>query len=227
MKIKIIILLIFAVIPLMAQTFKVEPIKGTIKILTSNDKTWRILKADETVPANTIVSTEVNSAAKIKGQELIFTLGEYSALTISSIKKMSLNDLIMSLALDEVLNAPKQKNTKSDNTSVYGDKISPETLSAIQSNSFGTRRLNGAKQLAENGFAESAVITANDVFRKYPDTKNNPSDRIYFADILFQKGLYDEALKQYDEIRKLKLTKEQQIYVEDKIDSINKFLLNN
>lgn len=228
MKTNLILIIFFFVTTLYGQTFTIEPVKGTIKILTTQDKTWRVLKSDETVPANTIISTELNSSAKIKGQNLIFTLGEYSALNVSSIKRISMSDLIMALALDEVLNAPRENgNNKSDNTSVYGDKISPETISVIESNSFGKKRLNGAKQLAAEGYAESALITANDVFRKYPDTKNNPSDRIYFADILFEKGLYEEALKQYNEINKLKLTKEQQLYVDNKIGTINKLLLNN
>jgi hypothetical protein len=139
---------------------------------------------------------------------------------------MSIDELLLALAMEKVMNAPRKNgNNKSDNTSVYGKEITAQTLSSIQSADFGIKRLNGARQLAEKGFVESAIITISEVYRKYPDTKKDAATRIYFADLLFDKGLYEEALDEYTEIKLLRLTAEQESRVDSKAAQINKLLL--
>jgi hypothetical protein len=87
-------------------------------------------------------------------------------------------------------------------------------------------RLNGAEELANSGLKESSVVFAKETYRKYPDTKKFANYRIFFADILYEKGLYEEALGEYFEIEKLGLTKEEKAKVESHINAINKILLN-
>jgi hypothetical protein len=128
--------------------------------------------------------------------------------------------------MEDVINTPRKKeNVKSDNTGVYGDKIDEETLKTIRSNDFGLKRLNGAKQLAENGMKESAIIAAKEVYRKYPDTKNDASNRIYFADLLNDKGLYEEAYEEFSALKSLKLDTKQKFYVNSKLDELGKKLI--
>jgi len=88
-------------------------------------------------------------------------------------------------------------------------------------------RLNGVEQLANGGLKESSVVFAIETYRKYPDTKMLANYRIFFADILYEKGLYEEALGEYFEIEKLELTKEEKTEVESRVNAINKILLNN
>jgi hypothetical protein len=82
-------------------------------------------------------------------------------------------------------------------------------------------------QLAENGLMESLVVFSKEIYRKYPETKQIPSYRIFFADVLYEKGLYEEALGEYLDIQKLDLNEEQSLNVETRINHINKILLNN
>jgi hypothetical protein len=97
----------------------------------------------------------------------------------------------------------------------------------MKADDFGIKRLNGAVQLAGNGFKESSVVFAKETYRKYPDSKQIPSYRIFFADILYQKGLYEEALGEYLDSAKLDLNNEEKTNVESQIQQINKILLNN
>ena len=209
-----------------SQTFEVEKLSGNVKILSGNSNTWQQLKLSMILPENAILTTEKNSSVKIKGDDILFMLKESSAVTISNIKKMSLDELILALAMENIMDAPRKSgNEKSDNTGVYGDKITGETLITLKSNDFGMKRLNGAKQLAENGMTESAIITAKEVYRKYPDTKKDVNTRIYFADLLFERGLYEESYDDYNDIKSSELNNQQKSYVSGKLEQISKKLI--
>ena len=223
---KIILFIIISFTIGFSQTFKVEKLSGSIKILSGNSNSWQELKPDMEINSNSIISTDKNSYIKIKGNDIIFTLKESSAISVSNIKKMSLDDLILALAMEDVINTPRKKeNERSDNTGVYGNKVDGETLKTLKSNNFGLKRLNGAKQLAENGMKESAIIAAKEVYRKYPETKNDASNRIYFADLLNDRGLYEEAYDEFNDIKSLQLNAEQKSYIENKLDEIGKKLI--
>jgi hypothetical protein len=224
---KAILFILFTTVILNAQTFEIEKINGSVKILTGKDNSWIDLKSKTTVYANTVITTDKNSSVKIKGGDIFFTLKESSAISVSNIKKMSIDDLLLALAMDNVLNTPKKNgNKKSENTSTYGENLSGETLETLKSNSFGIKRLNGAKQLAESGFTESAIVTAKEVYRKYPETKSDIESRLLFANLIYNKGLYEEALDDYSEIKSLKLNSEQKTLVDERIEQINKKLIN-
>jgi hypothetical protein len=160
----------------------------------------------------------------LKGNKVNFKLGESSAVSVSNIKKMNIDELLLALAMEDMMNAPKEIKKSSDNTAVYGTKEGENTLQII-TDDFGIKRLNGAVQLAENSLEESAVVAAKETYRKYPDTKNLPSYRIYFANILNDKGLYEEALDEYVDIQKLKLTDDERTEVNKKTESIKMKLL--
>ena len=128
-------------------------------MLSSNSNTWQQVKSKMILNENDVVSTDKSSSVLIKSNEISFTLKESSAITVSNIKKMTLDELIFALAMENVMNTPRIKeNVKSDNTGVYGDKVTGETLTTLKSNDFGIKRLNGAKQLAENGMKNQLLL---------------------------------------------------------------------
>lgn len=210
-----------------AQTFEIESVKGNVKFISGTDDQWKELKEGMIIPGNTIITTEVNSSVKMKSDELSFTLKESSAITLLNIRKMNLNELVLALAMENIINTPRKRNgNKSNNTAVYGTKQSDPEINIKPTTDFGTKRLNGAKQLAENGMKESAIVTAMEVYRKYPGTKKDASNRIYFADLLFEKGLYEEAYDQFSDVKTLTLNDSQKKYVSDKLEDIGRKLLN-
>lgn len=210
-----------------AQIFEIERLTGNAKYISGTDNQWKDLKQGMEITPNTIISTEVNSTVKLKGDDVLFTLKESSAIAVSNIKKMNIDELLLALAMENIINTPRKRNgEKSNNTAVYGTKITDPESIIEPSIEFGTKRLNGAKQLAENGMKESAIITAMEVYRKYPGTKTDASNRIYFADLLFEKKLYEEAYDQYNEIKAITLNDSQAQYVSDKLNEISKKLLN-
>lgn len=221
MKKILILCLLFGVVTF-SQTYKVEKVSGTVKTLTNGSDKWIEVKSGTELSPNSIINVEKNSSVKISNGNFVVTFKELSAVTISSIKKMSTEDLLLALAMENILSAPKKPNdNKSQSTAVYG-KNEIERNPLITNNEFGIKRLNGAMQLAENGFKESAVIAAKEVYRKYPDTKSLVSYRIFFADILFEKKLFEEALDEYNDILKLQLSTEQKEKVTNRIDEIKR-----
>jgi hypothetical protein len=139
---------------------------------------------------------------------------------------MTLDELLLALALEDIMNAPRKKGKKNGKTTaVYGEKYgSVEKI--LLSDDFGIKRIKGALQLAENGFKESAVVTSKEIFRKYPGVNRKAEYRIYFADLLYNLGLYEEAYEQFVSIKKLELTESENIEAEKMIGELNKKLLN-
>ena len=209
---------------LSAQTFTVEKVSGDVKYQNGSSETWSALKIGAILKDDAVISTGQNSSVLLTGDKVNFNLNESSAVSVSNIKKMNIDELLLALAMEDMMNAPKEIKKSSDNTAVYGTKEGESTLQII-TDDFGIKRLNGAVQLAENSLEESAVVAAKETYRKYPDTKNLPSYRIYFANILYDKGLYEEALDEYVDIQKLKLTDEERAEVNTKTESIKMKLL--
>lgn len=225
---KIILFLLLSTGLTLAQDFTVAKITGNAKYQAGGNENWVDLKESETIEQDAVISTGDNSSITLKSNNLYFTLNESSAISVSSIKKMSTDELLLALAMEDMINAPKNNgNGKSGNTAVYGtDEGNSDELELLSSD-FGIKRLNGAMQLAETDMKESAVVFAQETFRKYPDTKLLSSYRIFFADILFEKGLYNEAFEEFNEIAVLKLSEEEKSKVDKKTETIKKILLNN
>lgn len=211
----------------LAQSYKAVNVKGEVKFQSGTDESW--VKVDEGTLLNNdaVVATGSNSSLQIINDDFNFNLKQKSAVSIGSIKRMSLDELLLALAMEDLINAPKRNGSgTSESTAVYGEDYSEE-FPDLNSGPFGIKRLNGAMQLAASGFTESALVFAKETYRKYPDTKSIPSYRIYFANALFDKSLYEEALKEYKEILNLSLSETQRRSVESSIEEINKLLLSN
>ena len=222
---KKLILILFFTSSLFAQSFIVKEISGDVKYQNGNSENWIVLQKGSSVNDDAIIITADNSFVKLEGKDVSFKLTESSAVSVSSIKKMNTDDLLLALAMEDMMNAPKEIETNSDNTAVYGTEAGQENTLFIKSDNFGIKRLNGAVQLAKSNLQESAVVAARETYRKYPDTKSISSYRIYFADILYEKGLYEEALDEYVAIQKLQLSESEGAAVNEKTESIKMKLL--
>jgi hypothetical protein len=228
MKILLTVLLFISTVT--AQQFKVTDVKGNVIYRIGTSEFWIELKNGAVLNSDDFISTGEKSSVQLKeiGSDITITISELSAVSISSIKKMSTDELLLALAMEDMINAPKTNGKgNSGSTAVYGDKQGTGKNSELKEDDFGIRRLNGAMQLASNGLVESSVVFAKETYRKYPETRQEASYRIFFADILYEKGLYEEALGEYLDTQKLELSKDQITNVESHINSINKILLNN
>jgi hypothetical protein len=220
---KQIIIILFLLTALMfGQEFKVEKITGTILVQKGVEDSFTPVKQGDILGGDDLILTEDNSFIQLKKGGSRFILKANSALGLNHIRKISVNDLLLALAMEEIRNIPVHENNGIEkNTAVYGENVSLSSDVNLPPNKLGEMKINGAKQLAENGFTESAIIVSKDTFRKYPSTKLNFGNRIYFASLLETLNLYNESLDEYNSIGKMVLTKTQKEIVDKKIETIS------
>ena len=207
---------------LFAQNFKVNKIRGKVLVQKGIENSFALVKKGDILNSEDLIITEENSFIQLERENNKFILKANSALGLNYIRKISVNDLLLALAMEDIRNVPTSKqNGIEKNTAVYGENISDNVEHKMPINKLGQMKINGAKQLAENGFNESAIIVSKDTFRKYPSTKHNFDNRVYFANLLEELNLQNETLDEYSSIDKLELTKSQKKYVKNKIESIS------
>lgn len=201
-----------------AQNFFVENVKGVVKAQIGSSEKWVDVKIGAELSAYSTVYTGKNSSVVITKENIKLTLKELSAVTISHIKPMSVDELLLALAMEDMFSAPRKKNdNKSKSTQVYGDNSKSETNLLVKNDEFGLMRLNGAKHLAESGFKESAIIAAKESYRKYPETKKLISFRIYFANLLYEKGLFEEAFADFNSFKDFEMNEQEKLEVDSKL----------
>ncbi|SRR5690606_7254399 len=206
-----------------AQTYKVVKITGSVKSQKDTEEKWNDVKQGDLLNSDYVIVTDDKSSIVLSNEKNKFTLKEASAVNISRLKKLSIDELLLALAMENIISTPKpKKEGKSKSTAVYGTKVGGRNNLHIISDNFGVKKLNGAVQLAENGFKESAIVAAKETFRKYPETNTLIPYRIYFADILNDLGLYEEAYGEFSEIKKLELTPDEKSKVEERLNQIGK-----
>ncbi len=207
---------------LFAQNFKVNKITGKVLVQKGIENSFALVKKGDILNSEDLIITEENSFIQLERENNRFILKANSALGLNYIRKISVNDLLLALAMEDIRNIPTSKqNGIEKNTAVYGENISDNVEHKMPINKLGQMKINGAKQLAENGFNESAIIVSKDTFRKYPSTKYNFDNRVYFANLFEELNLQNETLDEYNSIDKLELTKTQKKFVKNKIESIS------
>ena len=228
MKRYIILIIVILSTIVFGQQFKVDKIKGKVLVQRRTEEEFTQLKSGDVLNGDDLIITEKNSFIQLDKVGSKFILDENSALGLNYLKKISINDLLLALAMEDIRNVPKNKNNGiAKNTAVYGEETAVVNPIAVAQNSLGERKINGAKQLAQNGYQESAIIVAKETYRKYPSTSRNVDDRIYFANLLQNLKLNNEALEEYNIISNMELSNQQKKEVDQEIANIKLDLISN
>jgi len=224
---KILIIILFISGYLSAQNFVIVKVNGDVKAQIGISEKWQNVDNKTQLDNNATIMTSKNSNIVLMLGQAKIKINNSSIVSLKGIKKLTIDELLLALAMENLINVPDKidKTINSSNTAVYGKEINGNTKTIIDETNFGIMRLNGAKQLAENGYTESSIVEAMETYRKYPDTKSLTNYRIYFADLLISKNLYEEALAEYNDISALNLNDKEKIHTEEKINFLKKKLL--
>lgn len=223
---KIILILFVFTLNILAQEYTVEKVSGNVQALIGTSENWIRVVAGQKLHGTDLISTDEKSFVQLADKESRFILQSNSALGLSSIKKMSLNELLLALAMEEIRNVPKTKSNQfTRNTAVYGSELSTSKPTPMTVSDIGLKKINGAKQLAQNGFTESAILVAKETFRKYPETQNHIGDRIYFVDQMMKLNLINEAGTELNRISLQSLNPQDKKEVTARLDEIKEVTL--
>lgn len=218
----LLILLLFAFFSVNAQNFTVEKVSGDVKVLKGTSESWEDVKLGETLTSTDLLLTEKKSLVHLTRDNEKFLISGDVAIGLNHIKKITVNELILALTLDEIRNVPKiKRNSLSKNTAVYGSEVTNKSSIKLSDEILGKKKINGAKLLNENGYVESSIVAAKEVFRNYPNLSNNFEDRLYFADLLKDLELYQEASSEYKRIEKINLSAEQNTIIQKRSEEVN------
>lgn len=210
----------------LAQDFKVIKISGKVMVLKSTSEEWKKVKKGEVLQSSDLLLTDKNSLVELEKGNESFLLKDNAAIGLNHIKKVSINDLILALTLDEIRNVPKIKSKSiSKSTAVYGSNNGEKSIVSVDEDDLGLKKINGAKILSKSGYIESSIIAAKEVFRKHENISKKFNERMYFAELLNKLELYQEAAIEYARIDKLELdNSEKQILSKKKIEVSKKLI---
>lgn len=214
---KILIIYLCISVITLAQTFRIEKVTGEVLVLKGTSENYIPVRAGDELDAKDLIITGENASVQMRKGKETFILNTNSALNLNSIKKLTINELLLALAMEEIRSVPKKNNSGIKSTSVYGSNKNDINVKSVSASVLGMKKLNGAKQLAENGFRESALLAAKEVYRKHPETQKAVNERIYFAGVFEKLKLTDEALNEYSAIYDLSLSYDQKKFVSEKI----------
>lgn len=199
---KIIAALILLFIKVAAQEFAVDKVSGVVMAMKGTEENWVQIKAGQKLSIHDLISTSEKSFVQLSNKDSKFILKNNSAVNLSAVKKMTLNELLLALAAEDIRNIHiKRNNENLKNTAVYGKDESSVKKMYPAAKDLGNKRINGAKQLIENGYKESALLVAKETFRKYPETKNNMEARLYFIDLMLTLNMKNEAASELTDLR--------------------------
>lgn len=203
---KIIICFFILITKIFSQEFIVDKVSGEVLVMKGTEESWSQIKAGQKLSFNDFISTTEKSFIHLSNKDSRFILKNNSAVNLSAVKKMTLNELMLALAAEDIRNIPAKKNNNNlKNTAVYGKEENAEKKLMPTVKDLGDKRINGAKQLAESGYKESALLVAKETYRKYPETKNNFEARLYFVDLMLGLRMNNEAITELTELKAAKL----------------------
>ncbi len=225
MKKLVLILMVTVFVTINAQQFSVEKISGDVYVLRGTSEQWIPVKTGDKLSGKDVIQTSENATIRLQSGNSSFVLQRNAAVSLGFVKSITLNDLLLALAMEDIRNVPKNQNKgNTKNTAVYGeDKSSSAPTSVSNTNELGIKRLNGAKQLAQAGYKESGVLAAKETYRMYPSTKSLVNERMFFVDLLIDMKLYSEALEELQSIKTYSSGKDLQL-VQTKTDLVKNLL---
>ena len=140
---KTFLIILFTALSISAQNYMVVKISGEVKYQPGSSENWLTLKEGKVIEDNVVISTGKSSFVELNKEQMTFKLSELSAVSVKNIKKISRDELLLALALEDVLNSPKKNgDNNSNSTAVYGSNENGKIDLFIKSDDFGIKNGN-------------------------------------------------------------------------------------
>ena len=206
---------------------QVISVKGDVQVRRSMSEEWSPVAIGDILKPDDSIRSGRNSKAVIviDGQKKI-TLPELAIVDCSDLKKLSQEELLLMLAMEQVRSVPA-RNADDDfsitkTTTVHGENKDPLRSRRSVNPELALLQLNGTKVLYDQGYYATCVLRAKEIFRLNPVFLKKVNFRLVVADALEKMKLRGEALSEYNALKGASLTPEQRSLVEEKISQLKK-----
>ena len=207
---------------------KLVGMKGDVTVRHGVSEQWvAVAVGDVLKPDDSIRLGKKASATILTEKDSRLQIPEMTVIDLSDLRMMTQEELLLKLAMERVREIP-DKGRENDftiprTTTIHGSNKEDVQTSDITTNiSSGVMQLNGVKVLYNNGFYATSVLKAKEVFRLMPETAKMIDVRLTVASALERMNVNGEALSEYKELSKERLSPAQQSLVGSKIAQLKK-----
>ena len=201
---------------------KLAGMKGKVQVRHGVSEDWTtpapgdILKPEDSIR----MGKKSKAVLSIDGRDRL-TLPEMVIVDVSDLRKLSQEELLLMLAMQDVRSVPGKDRKDELNiprtTTVHGANQGNVPSAIAADPDAGTLLLNGTKVLYDNGYYATCILKAKDVYRQLPVLAKNIGSRLIVASALERLSLFSEALTEYAGLSQERLSPRQKALVEEKL----------
>lgn len=212
-------------VPILANTYSVKAVRGTVEVRRGVAEEWRTVKVGDLLRPEDSMRTGKKSSATIAIDGKQLTVPEQTIVDIADFRSMTQEEFLLKLAMENVLAVPPRENGNfaiPRTTVLHGAEPGKESAGTVPKTEMGTMQLQGAKLLYDNSYYATSVLKTKETFRLYPDLGSNVDARVRMAGAFEKMKLTNEAMTEYSGLSKQQLSNSQQSLVHSGIERVRK-----
>jgi hypothetical protein len=202
---------------------KVTAVKGSVYVRHNVQEQWVIVAPGDVLkPDDSMKSGLKSSATVVIDGRTTLTMPEQAIIDMADLRTLTKEELLLKLAMERIRSVPDRNGDDEllipRTTTIHGANMDRREAAGAIDPAAGTMRMKGTEVLFGNGFYETGILKAKELFRLYPDLSDRIDDRLMVAKGLEALKLKGEAMEEYIELGKAQLTDEQRAVVMKKIE---------
>lgn len=200
----------------------IKRIKGGVELRHGVSEEWvKGYVGDLLTPDITMKTGKNSSVTILSPEKQPITIPELTILEVGDLRRMSQEELLLKLAMEDVRSIPPQENPgemKIPNTTIIHGKNRPmPDVTTRRQNGFREMEVRGTKVLYDNAFYPTCILRAKEMIEVYPELKPKFEFRAMIAGALERTKLRGQALNEYLALSNEKLTPPQKAMVDENI----------
>ena len=202
---------------------KVTAVKGSVYVRHNVQEQWvSVSPGDVLKPDDSMKSGRKSSATVVIDDKTTLTMPEQAIIDMSDLRTLTKEELLLKLAMERIRSVPDKSGDDElsipRTTTMHGANMDRRPAAGVADPEAGTMRMKGTEVLFGNGFYETGILKAKELFRLYPDLSGRIDDRLMVAKALEALKLKGEAMEEYIQLGKAQLTDEQRSAVVKKLE---------
>jgi len=202
---------------------KVTAVKGSVYVRHNVQEQWvNVSPGDVLKPDDSMKSGRKSSATVVIDDKTTLTMPEQAIVDMADLRTLTKEELLLKLAMERIRSVPDKSGDDElsipRTTTIHGANMDRHAAAGVVDPEAGTMRMKGTEFLFGNGFYETGILKAKELFRLYPNLSGRIDDRLMVAKALEVLKLKGEAMEEYIQLGKSQLTDEQRAAVMQKIE---------